>query len=136
MNNRTYRYFDGKPLYPFGYGLSYSKFAYSNLKLSTAELIAGSSLEVDVDVKNTSPTEGDEVVELYLIPPSSGAPIRALRGFARIHCAAETQHVHFDSVRPRSKPGQRCGGPSVLQATTDQRGRRAAGNADPERMRG
>jgi beta-glucosidase len=97
MKNRTYRYFDGKPLYPFGYGLSYSKFAYSNLKLSTAELAAGSPLEVDVDVRNTSSTDGDEVVELYLnFPKLGGAPIRALRGFARIRCAAaQTQHVHF-----------------------------------------
>jgi beta-glucosidase len=102
MKNRTYRYFDGKPLYPFGYGLSYSKFAYSNLKLSTAELAAGSPLEVDVDVKNTSPTEGDEVVELYLnFPKLGGAPIRALRAFTRIHCAAaQTQHVHF-ALSPR-----------------------------------
>jgi beta-glucosidase len=97
MKNRTYRYFDGQPLYPFGYGLSYSKFAYSNLKLSSASLKAGDSLSVDADVRNTSQTAGDEVVELYLnFPGSPIAPLRALRGFTRIHAGAgETQHVHF-----------------------------------------
>ena len=55
MKNRTYRYFNGQPLYPFGYGLSYSKFEYSNLRLSATELNAGDSLNVGVDVKNTSP---------------------------------------------------------------------------------
>ena len=97
MKNRTYRYFEGQPLYPFGYGLSYSKFEYSNLKLSSAELKAGDSLSVDADVRNTSQRDGDEVVELYLtFPRSPAAPLRALRGFTRIHVAAgETQHVHF-----------------------------------------
>ncbi|MFZ0817355.1 MAG: glycoside hydrolase family 3 C-terminal domain-containing protein [Candidatus Sulfotelmatobacter sp.] len=97
MKNRTYRYFDGQPLYAFGYGLSYSKFEYSNLKLSNAKLKAGDSLSVDADVRNTSQTEGDEVVELYLsFPRSQVAPLRALRGFTRIHVGAgDTQHVHF-----------------------------------------
>jgi len=66
MKNRTYRYFEGEPLYPFGYGLSYSKFEYSNLKLSSTELDAGNPLEVDVDVKNAGQHAGDEVVELYI----------------------------------------------------------------------
>ncbi len=97
MKNRTYRYFEGQPLYPFGYGLSYSKFEYSNLKLSRATLKEGDSLSVDADVRNRSQREGDEVVELYLrFPSSPAAPLRALRGFTRIHVGAgETQHVHF-----------------------------------------
>ncbi len=97
MKNRTYRYFEGQPLYPFGYGLSYSKFEYSNLKLSTTNLKAGDSLSVDADVRNVSQREGDEVVELYLsFPKSPLAPIRALRGFERIPLGAgETKHVHF-----------------------------------------
>ena len=97
MKNRTYRYFEGQPLYPFGYGLSYSKFDYSNLKLSAATVNAGDSLTVDADVKNTSDRDGDEVVELYLsFPKSMGAPIHALRGVSRIHIASgETQHVRF-----------------------------------------
>jgi beta-glucosidase len=97
MKNRTYRYFEGTPLYPFGYGLSYSKFAYSNLKLSTAALKAGDPLTVEADVKNTSEREGDEVVQLYLsFPKSPIAPIHALRAFSRVHLGAgETQHVTF-----------------------------------------
>jgi beta-glucosidase len=97
MKNRTYRYFEGQPLYAFGYGLSYSKFEYSNLKLSSSNLKAGDSLTAEADVKNVSQREGDEVVELYLsFPPSPAAPIRALRGFMRVSLGAgETRHVHF-----------------------------------------
>ncbi len=97
MKHRTYRYFDGQPLYPFGYGISYSKFEYGNLKVSVPTLKAGDSLGVDAEVKNTSQREGDEVVELYLsFPKSPVAPIRALRGFARVHLrAGETKPVHF-----------------------------------------
>jgi beta-glucosidase len=97
MKNRTYRYFAGQPLYPFGYGLSYSKFEYSNLSLTATKLKAGDSLGVEADVRNVSQREGDEVAELYLsFPKSATAPICALRGFTRIHLAAgETQRVHF-----------------------------------------
>ena len=97
MKNRTYRYFDGQPLYAFGYGLSYSKFEYSNLKLSTTNLKAGDSLNVEADVRNVSQRAGDEVVELYVsFPKSPGAPIRSLRGFTRMPLGAgETKHVHF-----------------------------------------
>src|SRR5665811_818540 len=88
MKNRTYRYFTGEPLYPFGYGLSYSKFAYSNLKLSTTNLTAGDSLDVDADVQNAGQRAGDEVAELYLTPPQvPGAPLRALRAFTRVRVA-------------------------------------------------
>jgi len=98
MNNRTYRYFTGKPLYPFGHGLSFSKFEYSNLKLSASQLQAGDSLRVDADVKNSSQREGDEVVQVYLnFPKVAGAPLRALRGFTRVHIAAgETAHVRLN----------------------------------------
>jgi len=102
MANRTYRYFTGTPLYPFGYGLSYSKFAYRNAKLSTKKLKAGDPLTVEADVKNASKRDGDEVVEVYLtFPKLPGAPIRALRGFARVHVpAGKTQHVSI-SLQPR-----------------------------------
>ncbi len=102
MENRTYRYFKGQPLYPFGYGLSYSSFHYSNLKLSTAELHANEPLGVEVDVSNTSNREGDEVVEVYLtFPKLSGAPSRALAGFTRVHLAeGEIRHVKI-SLNPR-----------------------------------
>jgi beta-glucosidase len=97
MNQRTYRYFSGEPLYRFGYGLSYSTFEYGNLKLSSTKLKAGDPLTVETDVKNTSQREGQEVVELYLsFPKSSVAPVRALRAFTRMQLAAgETKHVQF-----------------------------------------
>ncbi|MGA2982741.1 MAG: glycoside hydrolase family 3 C-terminal domain-containing protein [Terriglobia bacterium] len=102
MQNRTYRYFQGKPLYGFGYGLSYSTFEYSNLKLSSAQLKAGGDLTVEVDVRNASKTAGDEVAELYLeFPQTPGAPLRALRGFDRLHLApGQTRHVTY-SLKPR-----------------------------------
>jgi beta-glucosidase len=102
MENRTYRYFKGQPIYSFGYGLSYSRFLYSNLKLSTGELHEGESLGVDVDVSNSSDRDGDEVVQVYLtFPKLSGAPGRALAGFSRVHIAkGEMRHVHI-SLSPR-----------------------------------
>jgi beta-glucosidase len=98
MADRTYRYFKGKPLYPFGYGLSYTTFSYSGLTLSTKALKAGVPLGVDVDVRNTGKRDGDEVAELYLsFPKVPGTPIRALRGMERVHLApGETKHLHFD----------------------------------------
>ena len=97
MANRTYRYFSGKPLYPFGHGLSYSRFEYSNLKLSAAQIQAGDSLRIDAEVKNSSLREGDEVVEVYLtFPKVPGAPLRALRGFTRVHVpAGDTTHIRM-----------------------------------------
>ena len=97
MRERTYRYFTGQPLYPFGFGLSYSRFTYTNLSLSDRNLTAGHSLAVDVDVTNATDRSGDEVAELFLsFPQTPGAPIRALRGFARAHLSARaTQHLHF-----------------------------------------
>jgi beta-glucosidase len=97
MKGRTYRYFEGQPLYPFGFGMSYSKFAFSHAKLSAASLKAGSDLQVDVDVRNTGGVAGDEVVQAYLVfPKLPGAPLRALRAFQRVSVpAGKTQHVRL-----------------------------------------
>ena len=103
MKTRTYRYFSGAPLYPFGYGLSYSQFAYSSLQLSAAALKAGDTLTVECRGKKHQPDrDGDEVAQLYLTPPPlPGAPIRALRAFTRVHIpAGATEHVHF-TLNPR-----------------------------------
>jgi len=123
MANRTYRYFTGTPLYPFGYGLSYSKFAYSNVKLSSKELHAGDPLNVDADVKNTSQRDGDEVVELYLtFPKLPGAPIRALRGFTRVHIrAGETAHVRLAVTRATSATSTRAATASSRRGLTVSR---------------
>ncbi|MGC2449825.1 MAG: glycoside hydrolase family 3 C-terminal domain-containing protein [Candidatus Sulfotelmatobacter sp.] len=102
MKNRTYRYFTGEPLYGFGHGLSYTTFAYSGMNLSNSPLQAGNPLNVEVDVKNTGSRDGDEVAELYItFPQLAGAPLRALRGFKRVHCkAGEQQHVTL-TLSPR-----------------------------------
>ncbi len=97
MAGRTYRYFAGQPLYGFGFGLSYTTFAYSHLKLSQANLAAAEPLTVETDVTNIGKRAGDEVVELYLRgPQTGGAPLRSLRGFQRLTLqAGGTKHVLF-----------------------------------------
>jgi beta-glucosidase len=102
MHGRTYRYFEGKPLYPFGYGLSYTTFSYSNLKLPTAATAAGQPVMAEVTVTNTGKLAGDEVAQLYLhFPDVKGAPLLALRGFERVHLApGQSQTLHFD-LKPR-----------------------------------
>lgn len=102
MKGRTYRYFHGEPLYPFGYGLSYTHFTYNNLKLSTTSLKAGDDLTVEAEVRNTGEREGDEVVELYLTPPQNGlSPIHSLEGFKRIHLAPGVMEQVRFTLKPR-----------------------------------
>ena len=98
MKGRTYRYFEGKPLYPFGFGLSYTTFSYKELTLPKKAINAGDPLNAEVTVSNAGKREGDEVVQLYLgFPNIEGAPLRALRGFKRIHLkAGESQKVSFE----------------------------------------
>ncbi|AJP72661.1 glycoside hydrolase family 3 C-terminal domain-containing protein [Sphingomonas hengshuiensis] len=98
MAGRTYRYFTGKPLYPFGHGLSYARFGYSPVKLTGATIAAGATLGVDVTVRNEGAVAGDEVAQLYLhFPDAPAMPVRALRGFRRITLApGESKAVHFD----------------------------------------
>lgn len=66
MTGRTYRYFDGDPLYPFGYGLSYSEFVYTSVKLSTNKLVSGNPLTVTIGVQNIGPFVADEVFCFYI----------------------------------------------------------------------
>jgi beta-glucosidase len=98
MEARTYRYFRGKPLYPFGHGLSYTTFNYSGLSLPQTGVQAGDPVGADVTVTNTGKLAGDEVVQLYLkFPPVNGAPQIALRGFQRVHLdPGASQKVHFE----------------------------------------
>jgi beta-glucosidase len=97
MANRTYRYFKGEPLYPFGYGLSYTNFRYDQLKLP-ATIPIGKKISVSLSVTNAGSMDGEEVVQLYVANnQSSGtAPIRALKGFKRVLLkAGETKLVQF-----------------------------------------
>ena len=98
MANRTYRYFNGKPLFPFGYGLSYTTFGYSDLVVPTQPVAAGQPVEAEVTVTNTGKVAGDEAVQAYLkFPDLKGAPLLALRGFQRIHLdPGASQKVHFE----------------------------------------
>ena len=97
MKGRTYRYFEGAPLYPFGYGLSYTTFSFSDLTVATKDVRAGDPLTAEVTVTNTGAVAGDEVAELYLsFPKVAGAPIRALRAFRRVHLEpGASQRVQF-----------------------------------------
>ncbi len=101
MANRTYRYFTGKPLYAFGYGLSYTKFSYGELTVPKT-IAAGQPVDADVAVTNAGALAGDEVVQLYVkFPARKGAPQIALRGFQRIHLdPGASQRVHF-RLNPR-----------------------------------
>jgi beta-glucosidase len=102
MKGRTYRYFEGTPLYPFGYGLSYTTFAYSGMTLPTRAVAAGKPVPVDVTVTNTGKLAGDEVAQLYLeFPNVPGAPLMALRAFQRVHLEPRaSQKLHFE-LQPR-----------------------------------
>jgi beta-glucosidase len=102
MTGRTYRYFTGKPLFGFGYGLSYTQFVYGGLK-APATVKAGESATVRATVTNAGAVAGDEVVELYLTPPADGQGLlRALAGTQRVHLKpGESREVSF-TLGPRA----------------------------------
>ncbi len=98
MDNRTYRYFKGEPLYPFGFGLSYTKFKYSDFEVPTS-LKMNTDLKVKVNITNVGQRAGDEVVQLYVSHKNGNVrvPIRSLKGFERIHLnAGETKSLTFE----------------------------------------
>jgi beta-glucosidase len=131
ISNQTYRYYQGVPLYPFGYGLSYTTFDYKDL--STKKNSSGDSLLVTVNVRNTGSIPGDEVVQAYAYPsdnkPSSEVPLRSLVAFERINLQPnQTKPVRFvipikrlKSIFPGNVPlALSVGGgqPNVLVKTT------------------
>jgi len=97
MAHRTYRYFDGPVLYPFGFGLSYSRFAYGPVHVNRATIAAGDPITATVKLTNTSSVPGTEVAELYLSPPHApGSPRIALAGMQRVTLrGGESQEVVF-----------------------------------------
>jgi len=103
MTGRTYRYFAGEPLYPFGYGLSYTTFTYRNLRMPT-QIDAGESLKVAVEVENSGKRAGEEVVQLYFGAAGdarrSGQPIRSLQAFERVALAAGEKRTMQFSLTP------------------------------------
>jgi beta-glucosidase len=99
MQGRTYRYFKGDPLYPFGHGLSYTSFKYDNLKLSATRVRAGRGLTVTADVQNAGARAGEEVVQLYVTDAASAypVPVRSLAGLSRVSLRpGERRRVSFD----------------------------------------
>jgi beta-glucosidase len=102
MQGRTYRYFKGEPLYPFGYGLSYTKFVYSNLRFDKS-VKAGEPVKVTVDVTDAGEREGEEVVQLYLtdVTASAPVPIRTLVGFDRIWLRPREKRSVTFTITPR-----------------------------------
>jgi len=102
MRGRTYRYFAGKPEYPFGYGLSYTRFGYSDAKVDAGSLAAGKGQRVSVRVRNDGKLDGDEVVQLYISTPDRrDVPLRSLKGFERVRLApGESRTIEF-SLDPR-----------------------------------
>jgi len=122
MKGHTYRYFEGEPLYPFGYGLSYTTFAYSDLTMSADTIQAGESLTVSVTVTNTGNRAGDEVVQLYVrdVEASVPIPIRQLQGFARVHLEPGARQTVTFTLAPRQMSliddaGQRVIEPGVFE---------------------
>jgi beta-glucosidase len=102
MTGKTYRYFTQEPLYPFGYGLSYTTFLYSDLVLPQSA-VTGEKIKVSVTVKNTGSREGEEVVQLYLTDEkaSTPRPIRQLEGFQRISLKPGESKVVDFTLEPR-----------------------------------
>jgi beta-glucosidase len=129
MNGRTYRYYKGKPLWGFGYGLSYASFRYGTVRLSFSSLPAGQPLVATVAVVNDSKLEGDEVVEFYVKTPQGGGPVHSLAGLKRIHLnPAESREVSIE-LSPRSLSSvDEKGNRSVLPGTY----RLSVGSAQPD----
>lgn len=102
MDRRTYRYMTADPLYPFGFGLSYTQFAYSDLQLKSATIQPGASLPLKVTLKNVGQFEADEVVQFYLsdLEASTQVPIQKLVGFQRITLKPEEQRTLEFTITP------------------------------------
>ncbi len=96
MTSRTYRYFKGDALYPFGYGLSFTKFGYKNILLDKPVIDCNETTSVSIDVTNTGKSNGEEVVQLYIKALTDTSTVKTLKGFKRISLdAGETKKINF-----------------------------------------
>lgn len=118
MQNRTYRYFKGEALYPFGFGLSYTNFRYSNLRLSKTKISKDETVQVDVTVRNDGPVAGDEVVQLYIthLDNNEQTALFTLKDFKRIHLSASGSDVIRFNVTPEMLQTINENGEAVLKS--------------------
>jgi beta-glucosidase len=103
MDGRTYRFFKGEPLYPFGFGLSYTRFKYSAFGVSSARIAPTENVTVSATVENAGTREGDEVVQVYVtdLAASVRVPIRSLAGAERVHLKPGERRVVKFTLEPR-----------------------------------
>src|SRR5215470_9298986 len=103
MDGRTYRFFKGEPLYPFGYGLSFTRFKYSGLNFSSKSVSPNQGITVNATVENAGDREGDEVAQLYVtdLEASVRVPLRSLAGVERVHLKAGERRVVSFTLQPR-----------------------------------
>jgi len=117
MKNRTYRYMQNEALYPFGYGLSYTKFIYSDIRLNKTTINAGEQIEVSVKVKNIGSIKSDEVVQLYLkdLEASVDVPRWQLKGFKRITLSPDEEQIIDFCILPEHMALVNENGKSVIE---------------------
>ena len=102
MEGRTYRYFREEPLYPFGHGLSYSTFAYTNLQCISENITTSDTVTISAEVQNVGARAGDEVVQFYItdLEASAPVPVRKLCGLKRIHLQPGETHTLSFALPP------------------------------------
>lgn len=117
LDGRTYRFMKAEPMYPFGYGLSYTTFAYSNIKISAPAIKRGQALNVEVTVTNNGKYASDEVVQLYIsdVEASTRVPIAALKGIKRINLPAGSSTVVKFTITPEMMAVVTDKGESVIE---------------------
>jgi beta-glucosidase len=117
MEGRTYRYFKGQPLYPFGHGLSYTRFKYSGLKVSTPRISTARAVTVSATVENAGRVEGDEVVQLYVTDAEGSVrvPLRSLAGVERVHLKPGERRTLSFTIEPRQLAIIRDDGVAVVE---------------------